>query len=52
VLAALLVVAGIWPATITGFSEASVTPLALRHTDLAYTASAAGSQSTTAELLA
>ncbi len=52
VLAGLIVIAGIWPATITGFSEASVTPLALRHTDLAYTASAAGSQSTTAELLA
>jgi NAD(P)H-quinone oxidoreductase subunit 4 len=52
VLAGLVVVAGIWPATLTGFSEATVAPLALRHTDLAYTASAAGSESTAPELLA
>lgn len=52
VLAGLIVIAGIWPSTITSFSEGSVTPLALRHTDLAFTASAAGSESTAPELLA
>jgi NAD(P)H-quinone oxidoreductase subunit 4 len=52
VLAGLIVLAGIWPATITGFSEASVTALALRHTNLAFTASAAGAASTAAELIA
>ena len=52
VLAGLVIIAGIWPATITSFSEASVVPLALRQTDLVLTASAAGSESTAPELLA
>ncbi len=52
VLAGLIVIAGIWPATITSFSEASVTPLALRQTDLVLTANAAGAEFTAPELLA
>ena len=52
VLAGLVIIAGIWPATITGFSEASVVPLALRQTDLVLTASAAGAEFTAPELLA
>ena len=52
VLAGLIVIAGIWPSTITSFSEGSVIPLALRHPDVDFTASAAGSESTAAELLA
>lgn len=52
VLAALVVIAGIWPATITGFSEASTAPLALRHPQLDLTASAAAALATAPELLA
>ena len=50
VLAGLVLVAGIWPATITGFSEVSTASLALRHPDLDLNASAAGSESTAPQL--